>query len=249
MMKSEKPAAAETPKHDSVFASLLLNLIAPILILRKGDALIENPAYVLVIALLFPIGYFIYDWNRRRKRNFISILGFLSVLMTGGIALLSLPRHWFLVKEALFPPGIIAIALLLSVFTSKPLIGLLFNAEMFDVDRIRRRLAERANAEQFRRTIRFATLLLGLSFVFSSVANFFLANHFVTVDPSDPTMKQVFNDQVGSMMVWTAVILLVPNMLMTFGILAYLGKAIKGLAGLEFEEALAPHLREKQAKG
>lgn len=266
MKESEKPPAGEGVKQESVLLSLTLNLIAPILILRQGRKLEQlfpadadgwlgqlreiaaEPSLVLVIALAFPVGYFIYDWRRRRKRNLVSILGFVSVLMTGGIGLLSLPRDWFLIKEALFPPGVVALVLLLSVPTRKPLISLIFfNRELFDVDRIEARLLQRDTREKFMGALRLATLLLGISFVFSSAANYFLADHFVTTDPSDPANRALFNDQVGSMMVWTWVILFLPNIAMTMGIWFYLVRAIDRLTGLSFEEAVAEHLRSQAA--
>jgi len=246
MKESEIPADAKRPQHDNLWLSLILNLVLPMLVLRKGKAYIDEPGVVLVVALCLPIGYFIYDWNRRRKRNLISILGFLSILMTGGIGLLELPLRWFQIKEALFPPGIIALVMLISVPTAKPLISLLFNREMFDVDLIEGRLAERNTADQFLSATRRTTLLLGLSFIFSAIANYFLAGYFVTAEPS--VDKELFNDQVGQMLLWTAVILLVPNAAMTFGVFAYLSKAIKRTTGLSLEESLAPHLREKHAE-
>ncbi len=265
MKGSENPGQPTPPKQESVFLSLALNLIAPILILRQGSKIgflfpadaggwlaqlrdfVAQPSTVLVIALSFPAGYFIYDWRRRGKRNLVSILGFVSVLMTGGVGLLSLPRDWFLIKEALFPPGFIALVLLLSVPTRKPLISLLFfNRELFDVDRIEARLMERKTREGFIRALRIATFLLGLSFVASAIANYFLADYFVTTDPSDPANRSLFNDQVGSMMVWTWAFLFVPNILMTLGIWFYLMRAIDRFTGLPFEEAVAEQHRSPQ---
>ncbi len=48
----------------------------------------------LVVALLFPIIYGGMDLVRNKKFNFISALGFISVLLTGGIGLLELDTRW-----------------------------------------------------------------------------------------------------------------------------------------------------------
>lgn len=74
----------------------------------------------LVVALLFPVVYGGMDLIRNKKFNFISALGFISVLLTGGIGLLELDTRWLALKEALIP-GLIGIAVLGSTFTRYPL--------------------------------------------------------------------------------------------------------------------------------
>jgi len=53
-----------------------------------------------VVALLFPIGYGIWDWSKEKKINIFSALGLISVLLTGGIGLFELPTQWVAIKEA-----------------------------------------------------------------------------------------------------------------------------------------------------
>lgn len=52
----------------------------------------------LVAALLFPVVYGGMDLIRNKKFNFISALGFISVLLTGGIGLLELDTRWLALK-------------------------------------------------------------------------------------------------------------------------------------------------------
>ena len=44
--------------------------------------------FFLAIAVLFPVAYGTYDFVRRKKWNFLSILGAISALFTGGIGLI-----------------------------------------------------------------------------------------------------------------------------------------------------------------
>jgi hypothetical protein len=124
-------------KRENVWLSLALNVLVPSLILMKGaKATGWSPALVLVIALAFPIGYFLYDLRRRGRRNIIAIIGFVNVLATGGVGLLRLDKDWIAIKEAAVP-GIYALAVLLSMFTKRPLArALLLNPDFFDVARI-----------------------------------------------------------------------------------------------------------------
>ena len=97
MTATASPPSA--PPQENALISLGANVFLPILILSKGDQLIENPTLVLVVALAFPAGYFVYDLVKRGKQNLVSIIGFVAVLLTGGIGLLELPRKWVIVGE------------------------------------------------------------------------------------------------------------------------------------------------------
>lgn len=230
-----------TKKRENGFHSILFNILIPVLILTQADRIIDRPAAVLVIALAFPVAYFIYDHRRRGKANFISILGFISILLTGGVGLMQLPRFWFIVKETAIP-GLIGLAVLGSLLTRRPLIRLLvYSPEVFDVERIQKALRERGTEAAMDRLLRRSTLLLSLSFFLSAVLNFILARHFVRTEPSvDPA---AFNAEVGAMTGWSYVVIAVPSMAFMLAVIYLVTRGIHRHAGLGFEDALAPHLR------
>jgi len=232
-----------SPKQENPFNNLLLNILIPVVILTQGDRVTDNPAIVLVVALMFPISYFAYDWLKRRKTNFISILGFVSILLTGGVGLLQLPRFWFIIKETAIP-GIIGLVVAGSLLTSKPLIKLfLFSPQIFDVDKIQNNLSERGTEKAMSRLLTQGTALLALSFFISAALNFALASHFVKTEPSvDPVQ---FNAEVGAMTGWSYAVIAVPSMLILAVIMFWLVRGIRRLTGLTFDEALAPHLSEE----
>lgn len=242
-MGSEKP---EIKKRENSFHSLLFNILIPVILLTQGDRLISNAASVLVLALAFPVSYFLWDYQRRRKANFISILGFVSILLTGGVGLLQLPRFWFIVKETAIP-AIIGLAVIASLFTRYPLIRVLvFSKELFDVDRIHSALQERGREAAMEKLLSRATLLLSVSFFISAILNFFLARHFIKTEPTVDAVQ--FNAEVGAMTGWSFVVIALPSTLFLFGILYMVAHGIKVHAGLAFEEALSPHLREEEKK-
>ena len=238
-MGSENP---ETPKRENGFHSLLFNILVPVLLLTQGDRITDRPALVLAIALAFPVGYFFWDYNKRRKVNFISILGFVSVLLTGGVGLMQLPRFWFIVKETAIPAAI-GLAVLGSLFTKYPLIRVLvFSREIFDVDHIQHALQERNATIAMEKLLRTATALLSVSFFISAALNYVLASYFVKTEPSvDPAQ---FNAEVGAMTGWSYVVIALPSTVFLIGILFLVIKGIRKHSGLGLEESLAPHLRE-----
>ena len=96
-MTSKKQYKTEKPLH-----SVLFNIFIPVLILKNGNKWVykyfgdtENihkwmdyldyPSLIFAIALIFPLAYFIYDFFTRKNINVISILGFINILLTGGI--------------------------------------------------------------------------------------------------------------------------------------------------------------------
>ena len=128
--KSPRKGSPNDLKKENVLLNMGFNILLPILILNKGDQFLgdllspyfENTAVpILIIALLFPISYFFYDLITRKKYNFISILGLVSVLLTGGIGILEIPTEWFAIKEAAIP-AIIGLAVILSLRTPYPLV-------------------------------------------------------------------------------------------------------------------------------
>ena len=91
-------------KHKENFLiSLALNIFVPVIILIRfsGEDML-GPTLGLIVALLFPIGYGIYDFTRRKKFNFISALGIANVLLTGGIGLLRLDPEFIASRKLVF---------------------------------------------------------------------------------------------------------------------------------------------------
>ena len=114
ILKNSEIIEKTSVKKENTFLNLGFNLILPILFLNKGkqwfgeylEPYFDNVAVgVLVVAIAFPVAYFIYDYLKRSKYNIFSILGLISVLLTGGIGILEIPtQHFYIIpKEYLIP--------------------------------------------------------------------------------------------------------------------------------------------------
>lgn len=232
-MKSEKPSPARS--ENSAF-SLLLNIVLPVLLLTQGDRLLDDPKWILVLALTGPVVYFAHDLRRRKKANFISILGFVSVLLTGGVGLLELPRFWFIVKETAIP-GLIGSAILISAFTRFPLIRVfVFSPAFFDVERIQEALASNGKTREMDKLLRKTTVLLSGSFFLSALLNFLLARHFVKTEPQIDAAQ--FNAEVGAMTGWSFLVIALPSMLFMAAVLFAVLGGIRKFTGLNVEQAM-----------
>jgi hypothetical protein len=159
----------------------------------------------------FPIGYGIADFVRRRQANFISIIGFFSILLTGIFALIRLDRFWFAVKEASLP-AIIGVSVLASMRSKVPLVRqLLYNDQVIDVEQVDSALAARGTREPFDRALRRAGLWLAGSFALSAALNFALARHLIRSDSG----TAAFNEELAQMNLWSWPVIVVPSVAIT----------------------------------
>ena len=93
-------------KKENPFLNLGFNIILPVIILNKGQNFISSesaPVYVLLLALSFPFVYGLTDFVRIKKINAVSVIGLVSIALTGGLALMELEGIYFAIKEAAIP--------------------------------------------------------------------------------------------------------------------------------------------------
>ena len=225
-----------TKQNSNSMLDLLLSIILPSIILMKFSTDEYLGATLgLIIALAFPLGWGLFDLIKHRKFNGIALLGLVSILLTGGIGLLALDVKWLAIKEAAIP-GIIGIAVLISVYTPYPLVRtLLFNPTVMNIKKIEEKLAQDNNRQLFDRRLMNANYLVAGSFAFSAIMNFILAKTIV----KSPAGTQAFNEELGQLTLYSYPVIAVPSMLMMMGILYYLWRSIHNLTGLKLEEILA----------
>ena len=222
-------------QQPGLLANLAFNIIIPTLILTKlssNDML--GTKLALVVALLFPIGYGLKDFHNTRKINFFSALGFISVLLTGGIGLLELDPAYIAIKEAAIP-AIFGIATMVSLKTPWPLVRtFLYNDTILETDRISEALEVKHTTSQFEARLVKASWLIAGSFFLSAVLNYVLATTLITADPG----SVAFNEQLGKMTALSFPVIAIPCMLVMMGALFYLFRGITQLTGLTLEDVI-----------
>tara|TARA_B100000575_G_scaffold207360_1_gene168710 strand:+ start:530 stop:1147 length:618 start_codon:yes stop_codon:yes gene_type:complete len=185
--------------------------------------------YGLLIALSFPIFYGLSEFYFNKKINFFSILGLVSVLLTGGIGVFQFSSDWLAIKEA-FIPGIIGMAVIISTYTKYPLLKMFFE-ETLNIEGLREKLTHSEN-EWFSARFRFSSLILGGTFFISSFLNFFLATWIVVSEPG----TEAFNQELGLMNLLSLPIIALPMMVILVGIMWYLLNDTLKKVGLTWEE-------------
>ena len=231
-------------KKESPFLNLAFNILIPVVILNKGAEFIPSASaalYSLLIALAFPLGYGLMDFVSQKKINIISVIGLVSVALTGGLALLELKGIYFALKEAGIPL-ILAFVALGSLFFKKPLAELfIFKSSFFNTKLIQECLKKNNKEKQFKNLMIKATLALSGSFVLSAVLNFVIAiKIFVDIDPllQEQAKKQLINQQVADMTWQGYVFIALPLTVITGFLMWWVFKQLKNWTGLSLEELI-----------
>lgn len=223
------------PKPENLFVNLVCNVALPTAIMSWGSgARGLGPKWGLLVALLFPLGYGIHDFLRRRRFNFISGVGFASVLITGGFGLLKLEGFWFAVKDGALP-ALIGVAVLASMRAKEPLVHeILYNPQVIDVERVDAALSARNAQPEFGRLMRASSLLIALAMLVSALLNFAFARAIIR----SPAGTEAFNGELAKMH-WVSLLgLSIPTMAMMMYALWRLLKGIERLSGLTLDEIL-----------
>lgn len=242
---SSNQLPSKPPERENMLLNIGFNIIIPTLILMKlsgPEAL--GTTWALVVALLFPIVYGVKDFIRRRKFNFFSALGVVSVLLTGGISLLKLDPRYLAIKEAAIP-GILGLAVLLSIKTRYPLVRLLlFNDSILETEKIIATLQQRSQLTAFERRMSNSSYIVASSFFLSACLNYILASTIVTANPG----SVVYNEQLGKLTALSYPVIAIPATLIMVIALIYLFRGITQLTDLSFEDIVRQHHQKGEAQ-
>ncbi|RUO39064.1 MFS transporter [Aliidiomarina taiwanensis] len=226
-------------KQPSFLVELVFNIVIPSLILMKfsGEGVL-GPVYGLIIALLFPLCYGLWDSVVRRKLNLFSVLGLVSVLLTGGIGLLELDPKYIAIKEAAIP-AIIGAVVWASQYTRFPLVRtLLLNPKVMDTEKLEQHLAQHQQTDAFKHTLHRAGIGVTGSFFLSATLNYVLARMIVV----SPAGTEAFNQEIGRMTALSFPVIVLPTMIILLGSIFYLFWKIKRLTG----ESIESFIRDKE---
>ena len=263
--------AASKPPQENPLTNILVNVLVPIMALTMmsdDPAILEKlqaegidakeprpwhlgPVKALIIALALPLCYGLWFFFRHRRLNFFSVVGLTSVLLTGGLTLYlwqedgsvrSNAPTLFGIKEGSIPL-ILGLAIFGSHWTKNPLLNtFLYSPQIFDIGKIERAVQERDAGQGYKRLLFTCTILFSASFLVSTLANFFLAQHFLgDIDFNDKLeARRQYNNGVGKLTFWGFIAIGVPILVILMFVMWHLVKGIKRLTGLDTEEILMP---------
>ncbi len=235
-MSDSKPSAAPVKQNGGFFGNLAFNIVIPVVImsyLSSDDRL--GPAWSIVVALLFPIGYGLWDLKRSHKVNPFSVLGIISVILTGGISLLKLPAEYIAIKEATIP-ALIGLAVLFTQRSNKSLVKIfILNDQLINWPALNEALANKGTSAEFDKKVAVSTYIVAASFFLSAVLNYVLAKVILVSEPG----TTAYTEELGKMTALSYPVIVIPSMIMLFAALGYLFVQIKKLTGQDLESFIA----------
>lgn len=229
------PPTSEQPHP---LSDLLLTVVLPSVVLEtlsRPDRL--GPVWALVVALLLPLGFGLWCFYKKRGLNFFSLLGLAAVIFTGGLGLLNLNAFWFALKEAAFPV-FLGLAFPLSFRWGKPLVTeLLLNPQVVNQPLLMASLDTLEKRASHERLLRRASWALALTMFASAVANAWLVQFFLAgAEPGSEAYTKAIGRQN-----WVGFIVIgLPMMAVTVGLLLWVLKRVQQLTGLERDDLLNP---------
>ncbi len=243
-------------KQGHPLANLLVNVIVPVLALghlsKVGDKPWNlGPRRALVLALVLPLAYGIRHFILSRKLNVFSLVGLISVLLTGGLMVYLWNADGtikpnavllFGIKEASIP-FVLGMCVLASHRTPTPLLRvLLYTHAIFDVETIEARVDERGAREAYDRLLWRSTLCFAASFAVSMVLTPMVAWHFLCgIDLHAGDARELFSQGMAKVTGWAFGVVGVPMFAFLFLTFWQLLRGLRRITGLENEKLLLPH--------
>lgn len=224
---------------NGMLLNIVFNIAIPVMILKKVPEKWDNEnaaVIALIVALSFPVAFFVYDYLKTKKTNFISILGFISVLMTGVIGVFQIPNEYLAIKEAAVP-FIIMIICLGSLSTRFPIVEkLIYNDSIFNKELINNKLEENAKTSEMPKVMQNATFIVATSFFLSTILNYTLAKKIVVSDPITQAAQRT--QEIGDLTFWSYIFIALPCTIVMGFAIYYIVSKISKLTGLKMEEML-----------
>jgi hypothetical protein len=225
----------EKPPQTGFFGNLIFNIAVPVLVMTylSSDEYL-GPMWSIAFALSFPLVFGFYDLKLTKKINPFSVLGIVSVLLTGGISLLKLPAEYIAIKEAAIP-GLIGIAVLITQFSKKPLVkALILNDQLVNWPKLNNTLEEKELTETFNGKVAVSSYIVASSFFLSSVLNYLLAKWILVSEPG----TTAYTEELGRMTALSYPVIVIPSMILLIIALMYLFKQISAVTGEPVESFL-----------
>ncbi len=231
-------ASQYSAKPANPLADLILTIVLPSLVLDQlSDPARLGPAGALIVSLLFPVAFAGWCWWKGTGWNLFSILGFITILLSGGLGLMKLDAFWFAVKESVMPLALGA-AFPVSCWLGKPLINaLILQPHIFNLRALNSALDSPEKLTRYRHTLLRGSWFLGIAAIISSIGNFLLALWLLR--GKEPG-SEAFVKGIGSLNWASAIVIGVPLCALMLAVFIWLIRQFQIITGLERADMMNP---------
>jgi hypothetical protein len=196
-----------------------------------------GPFWALVVGLAFPVAFGAWCFLTKKGWTVFSVIGLVTILLSGGLGLLKLDAFWIGMKEGLMAAAI-GVSFPLSHYFKRPLINaLVMQPHLLNLKAVQDSLVDAPKRAAFDRAIFRASCGMGMSMAGSAVANFFLA---VWLLSGKTPGTEEFVKGLAKLNWVSALVLGVPMMGVMLFVFLWLLRQIQQITGLERDDLLNP---------
>lgn len=215
--------------RENFLVNILFNIFLPsILLFKLGDYIDYKIAFL--IALAFPLVYGLMVFGKSKKYNFLSIVGFVGILLIGLVGVFELETKYIAYKEAAIP-FIIGLFILFTINTKFSVLRNIFE-QIIKKDKVLKVIKRKNKNKDYERDIRVYSYFLVVVFIISAVFNFIIAKEIVTSDSG----TEEFNKEIGKMALISFIVIAIPAIICLIVIVFCLIYNLTKMTGLKFEE-------------
>ncbi len=239
MLGSASVTNSSPQKPENPWPNLVFNIVLPTLIMMKlspipgaegSPAYAIGPTWAVILGLALPVGYGIYDYAKKRRVNFFSILGIVAVLLKGSVMLAKgNPALIIWVETGI--PLLLGVICLATAWMKKPLIQrILLNPQVIDHEKLNAHLDDRGNQPKIRPLMVQTSVLYAGLMVISAILNFALATRILKADPKVDEVTAV--QELGKLQGLQFPVIGLPLMILSIGLLVFVLHRLGKLAGI-----------------
>ena len=211
---------------ENSFFSVILNVILPsFVIFFFSESHLLGPTYSFLLALVFPLTYGIIYLLLKNKWNLFSLIGLVSVLLTGGFGLFELEAGWLIAKETAIPL-IIGIVILISQRTKNPVMKFMLS-QVIDLDQVAIGYRKNKKTKLLSKHINYANIFFAITFFVGALLNFILATIILQSSPGTSEYAR----EVGTLAALAFPAIVLPVMILIFGIFTMMAIFIEKSTG------------------
>ena len=205
-----------------VFPALAITLLSPEEIL--------GPSLAFLVALVLPLSYGVIYFSLNSRISIFSLIGLISVILTGSFGIMQLSPFWMIAKETGIPL-VIGLVIIWTGKLNRPFMGILLT-EIMDMKLVEDDYASKNKTKKLKKDIRKSNSMFASVFFVGAALNFFVAFSILSSEPGTPE----YASEVGRFTAISYPLIVVPVIVMLGLVFAFLASDIEKTTGKDITD-------------
>ncbi len=203
-----------------------VNVVLPALIVSflSAEELL-GPSGAFLMALVLPLAYGVIYLMLHGRMNIFSVIGLVSIILTGSFGVMELSPSWLIAKETGIPL-LIGMVILYTGKRKRPFLGMLLS-EIMDMHKVGEDYSSRKSKKTLAEHVRRANAMFASVFFIGALLNFFVAFSVLSAEPG----TSEYASEVGRLTALSYPLIVLPVIVMLFVVFAVLAGDIEKSTG------------------